>query len=337
MRDDARVQTVCLLILTAIAIGVALFYLRPVLLPFVLALFFSLALRPLIDIQVRRFKFPSGLALISSLGVAVLVLALVGVLVAASIEQVQENGAVYQAKLNELIETLDDKLPLEDWFAGDPEAKLTAMVQDRGLNILRHGADALLGVASDGILVLIFMIFLVAGRSPTTTPADGMWHDIEEPVKSYLSAKFVISAFTGVLVGTILAILGVDLALVFGVFAFLLNFIPNIGSMIATLLPVPIVLLSDLPTAAAIAAIAIPGTIQFLVGNVIEPKMLGSAVDLHPVTVLLSLIFWGLIWGFVGMVLSVPLTTTIKIVLERTQITQPVAALLAGHKIEKRD
>ena len=117
----------------------------------------------------------------------------------------------------------------------------------------------------------------------------------------------------------------------FGFLAFLLNFIPNIGSIVATLLPVPVILLSpDLSWPARIAAVVIPTAIQFGIGNLLQPKLMGRSLDLHPVSVLLGLIFFGLIWGVVGMFLATPILGVVKILLERFEFTRSVGALLAG-------
>ncbi len=141
----------------------------------------------------------------------------------------------------------------------------------------------------------------------------------------------LVSGTTGILVGLTLWLLGVELAMVFGLLAFLLNFIPSIGSVVSTLLPLPVVLLSpELSTAAKVAAIAVPGGIQFAVGNLVEPKIMGRSLDLHPVTVLLGLIFFGMIWGIIGMILATPIVAVTKIVLERIELTAPVGRLFAG-------
>ncbi len=136
---------------------------------------------------------------------------------------------------------------------------------------------------------------------------------------------------TGLLVGLVLASLGVPFALVFGVLAFMLNFIPSIGSFISTLLPIPVVFLNpELSIVSRVLAIALPGAIQFLLGNLIEPRIMGASLGLHPVVVLLGLIFFGMIWGVVGMILATPLIVVVKIVLEQSEITSPVAGLLSG-------
>jgi AI-2 transport protein TqsA len=179
-------------------------------------------------------------------------------------------------------------------------------------------------------LVLIYVGFLLFGNSGTM-PTNPDWREAERQTKKYLLIKTSVSATTGVLTGAILYMLGVDLAIVFGLLAFLLNFIPSLGSIIATLLPLPIVLLAPQATPLAMfLAIALPGSVQFTIGNIIEPKLMGRGLDLHPITVLMVLIFWGILWGPIGMILSVPITAVIKIVLGRHESTRPVADVLAG-------
>jgi AI-2 transport protein TqsA len=111
----------------------------------------------------------------------------------------------------------------------------------------------------------------------------------------------------------------------------LLNFIPNLGSIIATLLPLPVVLMNpEVSSTTAVLAFVLPALIQFTIGNVIEPNVMGSSLELHPVTILLALVLWGTIWGIVGMLLATPITAAMKILFERLELTAPVANLLAG-------
>jgi AI-2 transport protein TqsA len=158
----------------------------------------------------------------------------------------------------------------------------------------------------------------------------------------YLRVKVLASALTGSLVYVILRVIGIDLALVFGLASFFLNFIPNIGSVVAVLLPVPIILLAGSDTVEGgvvvkegvtmtgrVLAFGLPVVVQFLVGNVLEPKWMGTSLDLNPIVILLSLIFWGMLWGPIGMLLSVPITWILKALLERFSYTEPLARLLA--------
>jgi AI-2 transport protein TqsA len=120
------------------------------------------------------------------------------------------------------------------------------------------------------------------------------------------------------------------MAFLFGLLAFLLNFIPNIGSIIAMLLPLPIAVTQFEDPWMILAVVGVPGTVHVTIGNVIEPRLMGRGMELHPVTVLLSLAFWGLLWGVVGMVLAVPIVASLRIVFSRFATTQFLAQLLAG-------
>jgi AI-2 transport protein TqsA len=124
--------------------------------------------------------------------------------------------------------------------------------------------------------------------------------------------------------------LGLHMAWLFAFLVFLLCYIPNIGSIIATLLPIPVAVTQFHDPGMIVAAIAIPGAIHMTIGNFVAPKMMGRGLELHPVTVLLALAFWGLLWGIVGMVLAIPIVASLRIVLSRFSTTRPLANLLAG-------
>ena len=146
-----------------------------------------------------------------------------------------------------------------------------------------------------------------------------------------MNLKIWLSAITGVATWLLLWMLGVELATVFGVMAFVLNFIPNVGSLIALVLPLPLVLVDPERSWSSIALVlGLPGVVQLVVGNVIEPKLAGDSLDLHPITVLLALILWGMIWGLPGMLLATPLTAIARLVLAQVPMTRPCAELMAG-------
>ena len=113
----------------------------------------------------------------------------------------------------------------------------------------------------------------------------------------------------------------------FGILAFLLNFIPSIGSIIATLLPIPIAAAQFQSPWPIVYVVAVPGIIQNVIGNIIDPKIMGDELNLHPITVLLALSFWGLLWGITGMFLATPITAVLRIVLMQFK---PIGKLLAG-------
>ncbi|WP_417391520.1 AI-2E family transporter [Gimesia sp.] len=188
-----------------------------------------------------------------------------------------------------------------------------------------------LNFTTTSFFVAIFVIFLLAGRDPNAVVKNEIYFEIEQKIRSYISTKLVLSLITGTLVGVTLKLFGLELALVFAILTVLLNFIPSVGSVIATLLPIPVAFaqFSDSPWTIA-GVILIPGAIQMAIGNGIEPKLMGEGLQLHPVTVLLALSFWTLLWGPIGAILAVPITAAIRIVLMRFESGRTAGNLLAG-------
>jgi AI-2 transport protein TqsA len=328
---EIRIQTVCLLIICAVAIGIALFMLRTVMVPFVLAIFSALGLSPLIAFQRRYLRLPKSVAILTTFIFGFVILSLLGGLISISLRQLTDNANAYQQQINRL---LDQVMMMAEGYGIDPVTVFDSM---SGLpfksvsGIIANLTKGIFDILSNGLLVMLFLFFLLLGGTQTTGPSRGVLGEIELRVQRYIMTKTVVSAATGGIVGGILAFLGVDLALVFGLFAFLLNFIPSIGSIIATLLPLPMVLVNPESTlTTVILAIGLPGLVQLLIGNVIEPKVVGGTLNLHPATVLISLIVWGMIWGIVGMFLAIPLTSVMQIFFERFEHTAPIAELLAG-------
>ncbi len=329
--QEGRLQTVCLLILTSLAVALALYWLRSAMIPFTLALFFSYALAPVIDLQVRYLRIQSGLAVTATLVLGFFILTTLASVVTASVSELTANAAAYQRQIALIPGYIDTTL--RSWGIQPPEVfrPATFIQPDTIGSMLMSTTNAVIGVVSQGTLVMIFLIFLLAGRTVSPEPSFGVWGEIEFRIKRYVVTKIVTSGATGVLVWLILRTLGVDLALLFGLFAFLLNFIPNIGSVIATLLPLPVILFDpDLTATTGTMALLIPGGIQFAIGNFVEPRLMGSSLDLHPVAILLALVVWGALWGIVGMLLATPITAVMKILFERLELTKPMGALMAG-------
>jgi len=149
-------------------------------------------------------------------------------------------------------------------------------------------------------------------------------------VQHYLALKTLISAATGLILGTAAWLLGVDFALLWGLLAFFLNFIPNVGSILAAFPAVIVALLQHgVPIALVLALVYL--AVNMVIGNLIEPALMGRRLGLSPLVVVLSLVFWGWVWGGVGMFLSVPLAMVTKIVLEHTRDYRWIAVLMAGN------
>jgi AI-2 transport protein TqsA len=261
------------------------------------------------------------------------VLVLFGMVVSTSVSEMSAHTGDYQARIQQLLEQIATAAPLERLGVRveDFTAKVLSITQDMVAGALTGTVSGIMSIFSNGAMVLIFMIFMLIGKKTDTASVGGLLHEVEFQVKRYILTMVFFSGATGVLVGLTLWFLGVEFAWMFGFLAFLLNFIPNIGSLMATLLPLPVALMSvELSITAKVLALALPGAIQFVIGNVVQPKIMGGSLDLHPVVVLLSLIFFGMIWGVVGMFLATPITAVAKMFLEKGRFTEPVAHLLAG-------
>jgi AI-2 transport protein TqsA len=246
-----------------------------------------------------------------------------------------DNFDAYQGKLEEISTKVVSALQLEERFGvEDPEKlheKLFSIPSETARNIFTGIVNSVMSVVSNGMLVLIFMIFMLSGKRVSNVPSGGIRGEVENSIKRYSITLVLTSGVTGLLVGLTFTILGVDFAWMFGFMAFLLNFIPSIGSIIATILPIPVIILSEgLSMPARIFAIVIPTLIQFGIGNLLQPRLMGKSLNLHPVTVLLSLMFFGVIWGVVGMLMATPITAVLRMLFEKFEYTRQFAMIMAG-------
>ena len=220
-------------------------------------------------------------------------------------------------------------LKIEEWGISFDRQEIINNVQNAILKFAKNTFGKIISFLSSVTLVSIFVIFLLIGRDSKAVKK-GIYGDVEKQIRRYISTKTALSLITGTLVWIILVALDLKLAAVFGMLAFMLNFIPSIGSIIATLLPIPVAVAQFQSLWPILMVILIPGAVQMTIGNIIEPKIMGKELKLHPVTILLALSFWGLLWGVIGMFLAVPMTAIIRIILMRFETLKPLGRLLAG-------
>jgi AI-2 transport protein TqsA len=217
----------------------------------------------------------------------------------------------------------------ENWDLKLDQEKIATDLKNQIPSLVTNSVGTVMDFISSTILVSIFVIFLLIGRNPHAVRS-GIYGEIDHRIRKYITTKTVISIITGVSVWIILSIFNLELANIFGILAFLLNYIPSIGSIVATVLPIPIAVAQFQNPWLIVAVVGIPGLLQLTMGNVIEPRIMGKELQLHPVTILLALSTWGLIWGVVGMFLAVPITAAIRIVLMQFETLRPVGLILAG-------
>ncbi|MBX2799000.1 MAG: AI-2E family transporter [Myxococcales bacterium] len=342
-REQGLLITGSLVLLATVALSFALSWGSRVLIPLFLAFLVVYLVAPVVDLLQVRLGAPRWLAIFFAFVVIGLGTTGLTLLVWSSINGLADEMPRYRESLTNLghelvglVELLPDYIRPDGLGADhiDPEALLGNLNLESLLTTLGTGATNLVGVLTNllwnAVLVVLFSVIIIAGRKPLQEHS-GLRGEIDRRVQKYLVTKFTMSALTGTLTWLVLTVLGVPLALMFGVFAFVLNFIPSVGSLLAMLLPLPIALVHfpDSPLM-WVLVVALPGLVQFGIGNVLEPRVLGDSLDLHPITILLTLIFWALLWGVVGALISVPVTAVVKIILERYETTRPAAEILAG-------
>jgi AI-2 transport protein TqsA len=348
----SNIQTICLLVLTAAVVTYLIYWLRPVLVPLVVAIFVVSGVGPILKTLEYRLGVTrvvaAGLTFLA--GVAILVV--FGCSLWISVGDLSRNAPAYRGRVTELATKVERKVnqltkvvesslhislspaEVDEEAAASPhkvkEEKITEFVDTLTRDGIAVVSQTLIHLVSTSLIVLIYVFFLLLG-TPTEMNHTETWRDVDHQIRSFLALKTVISIFTGFAFGMALQLFGVPMALTFGVLAFLLNFIPNVGPLAASLLPIPLIILDPERSAFwMVGVIGVTSGIQLISGNVIEPKLMGESSDLHPVTVLAALMFWGMMWGIIGMFLATPIMAGLKIVFERFEATQPVAAIMAG-------
>ena len=222
----------------------------------------------------------------------------------------------------------------------------TARAEAETTTRLKALASSLVNIAAsffaEAIVVVLYLVFLMfeAHRFPARIrsglPQERADHvlaiigSINRAMASYLRAKVLSSLAMALPVVAILWSFGVSFPGMWGVLAFVGNFIPYVGSVIALVLPVLLALLELESPWRPLAVLALLVLTHFVTNNFIEPRLTAHAVDLSPLMVLIALAFWALCWGVVGMVLAVPLTVMVKIVCENVALTRPLARLMSG-------
>ena len=320
----------CLIIVAA-----ALQQAREIVVPFLLAVFIAVACEPPMR-WLKQHGVPSALALLVILGGLVAISTGLAVLIGASVTGFRQTLPVYYTQLSGHIEMLSAWLAQQGLI--DLNTRLSTLLDpsfflDLVANIL-SGFGALL---TNALLILLAVVFLLLEalelpeKIQRAFGTDSSLTHFTESVNRYLAMKTLTSFLTGVLIAGWLALLGLDHAILWGLVAFLLNYIPNVGSILAA---TPAVLLAwlQLGTPSMLLAILGYAVVNAGVGQILETHLMGKQLGLSVLVVFLSLVFWGWLLGPVGMLLSIPLTVIIKLGLESSPATRGAAILLGPAK-----
>lgn len=314
----------------------------PILVPLVLAVFITVVNYPLLQF-LRRLRVPTPVAVVAVVLLTFTFLGLIVLIGSSSLRDVGSVLPVYQERIKELEVMLLGALePLRERGLHVPDGRslLTDMTEpERLMDLLSGVVVRAAGFVSAAAIVILFTIFMLS--EATGFPAKlraalgrgdadlSRFAGAVQDIQRYLAIKTAISLVTGSLVAFWLWAIGVDFPLLWGMLAFMFNFVPNVGSLIAAIPAVLFALLILGPWSALLAAIGYL-VVNISLGNLVEPHLMGRRFGLSTMVVVLSLVFWGWLWGPVGMLLSVPLTVVVRIGLEYTDDLRWLAVLLSN-------
>jgi len=324
-----------LLVASGIIIVAGVMAAQSIILPILLALFISvISAQPITWLEKK--KIPHVLSVVIVLSAMLLVMFLLGGVIGRSLANFSNDLPKYEDNLVNMMTGLTSKL---NGLGVDISTDHFSKVLDPGkiLGFTAGIVGQLGSILSDSFMILLIAIFMLMELKDFAYKADVIEKTqsrsldyltrIGESIRQYLSIKTAVSLLTGVFIFVWLWIVGVDYPVLWGIIAFLLNYIPNIGSILAAV-PTMLLALVQLGPVAVFWTATGYVVVNMVVGNVIEPKVMGKGLGLSTLVVFLSLIFWGYVFGSVGMFLSVPLTMTIKIMLEKDEKTKWMAMLL---------
>jgi len=308
---------------------------QSVLVSFLVAVFLAVIGTPPV-LWLQRKRIPSVVAVLLVLTGMIIILLSIGVAVGSTISNFYEELPVFQALLQEQVSSF------EAYWAGrgirgmdkilsgyiNPESVISLTVR------LFEGLGSAL---SNIVLILLTVAFILFEASSFPVKLRAVLGDPQQDfpqftrfvsdIERYMLIKTLISMSTGILIWIWLSILGVDFPILWGFLAFLLNYVPSVGSTVAAV-PAVLLALIQFGTGRAVMAAAGYMAVNFILDNVIETRLMGRKLGLSTMVVFLSLVFWGSLLGPVGMVLCIPLTMTVKFACENNKGTQWIAILL---------
>ena len=303
--------------------------------PLMLALFLAIIAAPGVN-WLQQKRVPSAVAILLVVIVMLAVLTVVGVVLGRSVNLFVAAIPQYQARMDGLVESIPGSLARFNIVIDESEIR-EVISPGSVMSWVGSGLKGLASLVSNAFMISLIVVFMLLEGVWVPTKLRVAFGEDSDAVRRlshaatqiqrYLAVKTIISLTTGALVAVLTAVIGLDFALVWGLLAFLLNFIPTIGSLLAAV-PAVLLALVQLGPGSAVAV-----AIGFLVinvgfGNIIEPNVMGRTLGLSTLVVFLSLVFWGWVLGTIGMLLSVPLTMIIKIILESSEKTKPIAIML---------
>lgn len=344
MGDHSKSIRNILLILLIIVVFTVLKELSGLLIPLALAGLLTILNLPLVNLLERR-RIPRFLITLLVAIFTLAILWLVITMISGTVEQLIRDqdflAGQFSRRVNAALVWVRETIPGIN--VDILQAQLNDVISPANIAGLIGSVLGVLGsVGSSSILFLVYYLILLSGATGyrayieyVTGPGESgdarqVWDMTQESISAYVGIKTIISMATGFSVGLICWAFGLQFALFWGFMAFLLNYIPSIGSMVATVLPIFMAIIQFDNFGLILGLGILLGLSQFIIGSIIDPMVMGSRLRLNTVTVIFGLLFWGYIWGIPGMLLSVPLMVSIRLLLERSEDLSILARLMGN-------
>ncbi len=344
--DRIRSLNVLLLIIAIIAVGVTLKLTQPVLTLFLVALMLAYLIDPILVVMRKHLSLPLWAAVPLTGILSLAVLSSIGLIIFVSLVEFTRDFESYQPRV---AQTLEDAMAFVSRVTGvelsfDPLEELRRLLLS-SLERLATAAQSVLRGVTSFVLVFFFALLFLSGKHhmalrvndafphPRSSVPD-ILRDIDRSLRRFIGVKTLISLAVGTATTLLLLAFGVRFAVVWGLLTFLLNFIPSVGSITAV---AAISLFSFAQFGGGLTPIAVVVCVaaaQVVTGSVLEPKLLGDALNLSLLVVFAFLFFWGWLWGPVGALLAVPMTAALRIVLAHIPATAALTRLMEGRRRE---
>ncbi len=330
-------------LLAVIAVGMVLKAAQGVVLPLFIAWLLSYLLSPIVHVLVRRWRIPAPVAVAVVLLLFLAATWGIGIVIQQRLLAFAKAFPAYEDKLSALFAYYGSELEIPSTVLN--EARWNAQLGP----ILLKTSRFFFTFISNAVLVMIYLVFMLLAkpysndklRAALPERADtiiAITNTISRQISAYLSALFVISLVTGLMVWGVLEWMEIEFAFTWGLLAFLLNFIPTLGSIVASIPPILMAIVQFYPAVWPVVGVAVVLiVIQQVMGNLVAPKVFGDRLNLSPVVILLFLVFWGWLWGVVGALLAVPIAAAIQIALAHIPPLAPLAVMMgSGKKYAKK-
>lgn len=340
-----------LLCLGVIAVGAVLKVTAEVVLPVTIAVFLSLVFHPVINTLHTRFKIPTFLGITIIFLIVFVVMLFVGTLLVSSTKAILALYPKYEERFLTIYVAMADifNLPYNQELSLINNLWSQLGIRNAIQSIAVSASNNLITFVRNLTVVCLFVIFLITEiglfKAKAVAALDGkspgritfIMRDIIQQVTKYISVKFFISLLTGIFVTLGVTLVKLDFPIIWGFIAFVLNFIPNFGSILSGVMTTFFALVQFWPNPKPVIWVGfVMLAVNMILGNFVEPKVQGRNLGISPFIIIVSLSIWGWLWGFLGMILAVPMMVILKIVCENIEFLQPLSILMGSRAPEMR-